>query len=39
LHNIEKRMKNLGGSFNLVTKPGAGTCIQLEVPAKTDPKV
>ena len=39
LHNIEKRMKNLGGSFNLVTKPGAGTCIQLEVPIKTDPKV
>ncbi len=39
LHNIEKRMKNLGGSFHLDTQPGKGTSIRLEVPIKIDPKV
>jgi len=36
LHNIEKRMKNLGGSFHLVTQPGEGTRIRLEVPIRTE---
>lgn len=36
LHNIEKRMKNLGGTFHLATQPGKGTCIRLEVPIKAD---
>jgi signal transduction histidine kinase/ligand-binding sensor domain-containing protein len=39
LHNIEKRMKNLGGSFHLATRPGGGTRIRLEVPIKGDSEI
>ncbi len=31
LQNMEKRMKNLGGAFQLVSSPGDGTSIRLEV--------
>jgi signal transduction histidine kinase len=34
LQNMEKRMKTLGGIFRLVTSPGAGTSIHVEVPVK-----
>jgi ligand-binding sensor domain-containing protein/signal transduction histidine kinase len=39
LHNIEKRMKNLGGSFQLTTRPGDGTRIRLEVPIKAETSI
>jgi signal transduction histidine kinase len=34
LHNMELRMKTLGGSFRLSSRPGKGTQIHLEVPLR-----
>ncbi|HZV35936.1 MAG TPA: ATP-binding protein, partial [Verrucomicrobiae bacterium] len=34
LLNMEKRMKNLGGSFRLTSNPGNGVKIHLEVPLR-----
>ncbi len=34
LQNMAKRMKNLDGSFQLSSQPGAGTQIRIEVPIK-----
>lgn len=36
LQNMERRMKNLGGSFRLNSQPGKGTQIRLEVPLRPD---
>ena len=36
LHHMERRMKNVGGPFRLVTQPGGGTRIRLEVPLKNE---
>ncbi len=38
LENMEKRMKSIGGAFQLVTTPGGGTSIHLEVPIQTHSK-
>jgi signal transduction histidine kinase len=35
LQNMEKRMRNMGGRFELTGGPGKGTRIQLEIPIKT----
>ncbi len=36
LRNMERRMKNVGGTFRLATRLGEGTRIRLEVPLKTE---
>jgi signal transduction histidine kinase len=32
LQNMEKRIKNIGGDFQMLSEPGKGTRVQLEVP-------